>query len=372
MKKLTYLLLASLLAAACDNPMEPDPTALPLSDDLDAFTAAAVAGGDYLALQVNDPPGDQTGAIDVRKMRLVFDRQTGDYRIVLTAAKDAPFVGAFRVNVNLFNPALGTASYPSVFSHTMADFDFAEPVTRLVLAGTDARLTLWEKGHEVFTNSLDGTANPSGTSLFRSSVTNLPMGFLTNEDVIAPRDRAAPVKIHGAGNLPAEPVVVSRMVGDADGFGLGIEEGEVHNGHFDARESSDPSFTDRMPAGLDFTWWHSFALPPAAQVTDAELVLFTLGVQDGDSQVVGSDTDVRLFIDGAEVAGAFDDVDQFDWIDGQWSSFAGRVVIPIPEALLASLADGMASVRIEILQLGTAPSTDAIAIDYAMLQVVAE
>ena len=202
MKKFTYPLLASLMAVACSNPMEPASETLTLAEDLDAFVAAGESGGGYLALQVNDPAGDQTGAIDVRKMRLVFDRQTGDYRIVLMAAKDAPFVGAFRVNVNLFNPALGSAPYPSVFSHTMADFDLSEPVTRLVLAGTDARLTQWEKGHEVFTNSLDGTANPDGTNLFRSSVSNFPMGFLTNEDVIAPRDRAQPVQIHGAGRLP--------------------------------------------------------------------------------------------------------------------------------------------------------------------------
>ena len=203
MNKLTYLLLAALLVAGCDNPAEPDPEAVSPFQDLDSLAEAGSSGGDYLALQVNDPSGDQTGAIDVRKMRLVFNRTTGQYRIVLTAAKEAPFVGAFRVNVNLFNPELGTAPYPSVFSRTMADYDLGDPVTELVLEGSDARLTHWEKGHEVFTNSLDGTGNPDGTSLFRSSVTNFPMGFLTNEDLIAPRVRAEPVKIHGAGKLPS-------------------------------------------------------------------------------------------------------------------------------------------------------------------------
>lgn len=372
MNKLSLFLPLALLAAACDNPMQPESAESVLSSEAEALALAGASDGGYLAIQVNDPRGDQTGAIDVRKMRLVFDRATGDYRIVLTASRDAPFVGAFRVNVNLFNPALGTARYPAVFSHTMADFDLASPVTELVLAGTDARLTLWEKGHEVFTNSLDGGPNPDGTSLFRSGVSNFPLGMLTNEDVIAPRSWSEPVKIHGAGKLPSGSFVTGRTTGDRDGFGLGLVEGDTWQGSFDERESGDPAFTDRMPADLDFTWTLGYPILAGAQVTGAELVLFTLGVQDGDSQVVGSDTDIRLYVDGIEVAGAFDAVDQFDWIGGQWTSIAGKVLIPMPEAVLPSLADGSASVRIEILQLGTAPSTDAIAIDYSLLQLSAE
>jgi len=371
MNKLSPLLLLALAAAACDNPTQPESADSVFSSQAEALAPADASDGGYLAIQVNDPRGDQTGAIDVRKMRLVFDRSTGDYRIVLTASSDAPFVGAFRVNVNLFNPALGSARDPAVFSHTMADFDLSAPVTELVLAGTNPRLMQWEKGHEVYTNSLDGTPNPDGTSLFRSSVSNFPMGFLTNQDVIAPRDRAQPVKIHGAGKLPSGTFVIGRAAGDRDGFGLGLVEGDTWKGFFDEREGGDPAFTDHMPAGQDFTWSLGYPVPTGAQVTGGELVLFTLGVQDGDSQVVGSDTDIRLYVDGVEVAGAFDTVDQFDWIGGQWTSIAGKVVIPIPEAVLPTLADGSASVRIEILQLGTAPSTDAIAIDYALLQMVA-
>jgi hypothetical protein len=370
MNKLTTLLLLALLAAACDNPTQPESAEYVLSSEAEALAQADGSDVGYLAIQVNDPRGDHTGAIDVRKMRLVFDRATGDYRIVLTASRDAPFVGAFRVNVNLFNPALGSARDPAVFSHTMADFDLPAPVTELVLAGTNPRLTHWEKGHEVYTNSLDGTPNPDGTSLFRSGVSNFPMGMLTNEDVIAQRTWSEPVEIHGAGKLPSGSFVVGRGAGDRDGFGLDLAEGDTWQGFFDEREGGDPFFTDRMPTDLDFSWSLGYPLPAGAQVSGAELVLFTLGVQDGDSQVVGSDTDIRLYVDGIEVAGAFDTVDQFDWIGAQWVSIAGKVVIPIPEAALPSLADGSATVRIEILQLGTAPSTDAIAIDYALLQVV--
>ncbi|MCL7960487.1 MAG: hypothetical protein M8861_09865 [marine benthic group bacterium] len=202
MRMLTSLLVATLIVVGCDNPVEPDP-GLASFEEVEGLSSAGEEGHDFLALQVNDPAGDNTGPIDVRKMRLVFDRTTGEYRVVITASKKAPFVGAFRINVNLFNPALGTARYPSFFSHTMAEFDLTEPLTEIILSGENSALTQWEKGHEVFTNSLDGTGNPDGSSLFRTGVSSEPHGFLNNEDYIAPRIRSAPVKIHGAGKLPS-------------------------------------------------------------------------------------------------------------------------------------------------------------------------
>lgn len=200
MRTLSLLLAGVMLVSACDNPVEPE-AEFAAFEGTDAVHAAGTSGGGVLAFQVIDPKGDNTGPIDVRKMRVVFDKSTGDYRIILTASKSAPFVGAFRINVNLYNPALG-AGYPSFFSHTMADYELSEPRTEIVLSGTHNALTEWEKGHEIYTNSLDGTGNPAGSSLFRTSVSSVPYGFLTNEDYIAPRDRADPVKIHGAGQLP--------------------------------------------------------------------------------------------------------------------------------------------------------------------------
>lgn len=200
MRKLVLLLVATTVGVACDNPLEPDQEVASFGE-FEAVSSAGSAGGDFLAFQVNDPAGDNTGPIDVRKMRVVFDRTTGDYQIIITASKNAPFVGAFRINVNLYNPSLGSR-YPSFFSHTMEDFDLTETRTEIVLYGTNSALTQWEKGQQVFTNSLSGTGNPDAASLFRSSVSSVPHGFLTNEDYIAPRDRADPVKIHGAGKLP--------------------------------------------------------------------------------------------------------------------------------------------------------------------------
>ena len=100
-------------------------------------------------------------------------------------------------------------------------------------------------------------------------------------------------------------------------------------------------------------------------ILSAELVFFTIGVQDGDTQVVGSDTDIRLFIDGAEIQGAFDEVDQFSSGSSGFVEIADLVTIPVPETSLNLLADGHVEIRIQTLQLGTGPSMDAFAIDYS-------
>ena len=48
----------------------------------------------------------------------------------------------------------------------------------------------------VFTNRLEGTGNPEGVSLFRSSVADLPsVGFLTDEDVVAFSKLAQPAVV---------------------------------------------------------------------------------------------------------------------------------------------------------------------------------
>ena len=188
-----------------------------------------------------------------------------------------------------------------------------------------------------------------------------------------PAPAAVPAPTPAPGAVPvAVPVVVS-LVGDKDGFGVGLTEGEQRSaslGFFDNRETDDPPFTDSLPAPFDFTFLHAYRLPSGASPVRATLSLFTLGVQDGDTQVVGSEQDIRLFIDGFEVTGAFDAVDQFSYDGSQFVETAGLVTVPIPEALLYLFASGGGSdVRILILQVAESPSTgtDAIAIDYSEL-----
>jgi hypothetical protein len=136
-----------------------------------------------LTFSFTDLIGDQTGAIDVTKMTVLFDNSTGQYAIALRAAVAHPFVGEFRININLFNP--DTDPSHSLLQDAVNDFNLAAATTKLTLIGTNSNLLAWNAGHRVATNTLAGLGNPPGSSFFRCSVTNFPIGFLTNEDAIA-------------------------------------------------------------------------------------------------------------------------------------------------------------------------------------------
>ena len=170
----------------------------------------------------------------------------------------------------------------------------------------------------------------------------------------------------------ANAEVVTSLLGDKDGFGLGLVEGDqrsVVDPFFDNRELGDPMFTDVMPIPTSVSYLHSFSLL-GVPVLSATLELFTLGVQDGDTQVVGSDTDIKLFIDGVELPGAFDTVDQFASSPSVFVDLAGLVSFPIPNTMLSLFDDGSVEIQINILQLGSVPSTDAIAIDFSELNLM--
>ena len=172
--------------------------------------------------------------------------------------------------------------------------------------------------------------------------------------------------------IPWERVDVE---GDRDGFGLGLAEGDtlaVGSSIFDEREFDDPYFTDVAPIPWTDPGSHSFSythiFDPPEWPVEARLRFLTLGIQDGDSQVSTSDTDIRLYVDGLEIPGAFDDVDQFDRDEQQgWVELAGYVEIPIPEDLGHVLEDGVVEVTYEVLQLGSHTGTDSFAIDFSEL-----
>lgn len=178
-----------------------------------------------------------------------------------------------------------------------------------------------------------------------------------------------------------EQACTNFLLGDKDGFGQGFQDGYALNLPggtslpLDWR-SNDPAFTDVYPADIvpngNTTHQIQFTMEytPPSTIGSARIRLNTLGIQDGDAQVCGSNTDVRLFIDGQEIPQAFDAVDQFDNIDGRWSDLAGHLEIAIPGNLLYLLKDGKLNFRWEILQQTTGtPSYDAFAIDYIELSL---
>jgi hypothetical protein len=169
-----------------------------------------------------------------------------------------------------------------------------------------------------------------------------------------------------------ESVTVASVVGDKDGFGLDLMPGDekaAGGALFDAREPDDPDFTDSWPAPSDFTYTHTFEVPDGGMVSSATIRWLTLGIQDGDSQVAGSDIDMVLELDGVEVQGAFDTVDQFRHNGTIWVEVVGLVEIPLEGPILEVLQDGEVEVRIRILQLASG-NLDGVSFDYSELEVV--
>ena len=180
-----------------------------------------------------------------------------------------------------------------------------------------------------------------------------------------------------------QPKCIVSLLGDKDGFGMGLTNGATFtlaggtSLPMDHRSTTDPRFTDLYPADMAdspapshvIRYVHKFTSFSGTAVS-AVLHLNTLGIQNGDSQVYGSDTDIKLFLDNEEVPNAFDLVDQFDFIDGKWSDFAGLVDIDIPASLIHVLNDGSVEVRWELYQLvPNSSSYDAFAIDYSELEI---
>lgn len=147
------------------------------------FCCALCAPAAELTFSYVDPVGDSTCAIDVSRMVVVFDTATGNYKITLTSTSTMPFLGVFRVNINLYNPSRLPAA--SFFNDTMNDYTLAAGQTKLILTGTAPSLMAWAAGDTVAASTEAGLGNPPGVSYFRSAVNQFPDGFLTNEDTIA-------------------------------------------------------------------------------------------------------------------------------------------------------------------------------------------
>jgi hypothetical protein len=158
------------------------------------FSFTVVSTAQARTVSFTDPVADQTGTVDVIGMVMTFSK-TGHYRIDLTASADHPFVGEFRVNVNLYNPEVAAkarffsfackncAVFDPAINHS--DFNISVPTTTLTLMkGKSKVLKTWDKGDQVAISSFAGLGSPAGVSVFRSAVANMPFSFLTNEDTI--------------------------------------------------------------------------------------------------------------------------------------------------------------------------------------------
>ncbi len=105
---------------------------------------------------------------------------------------------------------------------------------------------------------------------------------------------------------PASALVISDMHGDADGFGLGVVDGEEFDWYAVNFEPDDVGFTDRWVYG-DQTWSHSYDISGLGTITSATLEVFT-----GGQGWYGL---TQIYIDGVLVG---------DLTDGDFTEGSGR------------------------------------------------
>jgi uncharacterized repeat protein (TIGR01451 family) len=143
----------------------------------------AAAQDQQLSFSFADPVGDQTGRIDVKSMVMVFDSTTGAYSINLIATPANPFIGMFRVNINLLNP--DTNNNDAFFQDNVNDFDLTSATTVLTLTGASTKLQSWRAGNRVATNS-GPFGTPPGSppeSTFLCNVLDIPFGAAKGDSI---------------------------------------------------------------------------------------------------------------------------------------------------------------------------------------------
>lgn len=132
----------------------------------------------WLTFSFEDPPADDGGPVDVVFFRMDIDPSSGDYRIHLRASEEAPFRGAFRINVNIVDETTDT-----FFSDAMNDYQLQHAEDQIVLRGTAPTLRSWSAGDRVRTVCLYWACD----RFYRSAVSSLPLeGFRESEDLITP------------------------------------------------------------------------------------------------------------------------------------------------------------------------------------------
>jgi|GEM_PF-3576219 len=174
----------------------------------------------------------------------------------------------------------------------------------------------------------------------------------------------ATVCVFSIGNSQrAAAITFTSIAGDQDCFGSNAAPCNFASVNSITRELDDGDF-DFFDT-RDFNWTHD-ALP-TGDITSAILMITTLDVEDngaGDGDG-GGPFDSRLFIDGMEVVGAFDDVFT---PDGSADTLlpVNTTTFNLDPSFFAAFADGEINV---VLRSSSGTRIDAIAVDFAKLEL---
>ena len=215
---------------------------------LTTIEQASVDSG-WLKFSFTDPVGDNAGSADVVNLTMYVSRTTGAYRIVITSSAARPFIGSFRVNINAFNPDDST-----FFQDVVNDFALTLPVKRIARTGINVLLRSWTPGQRI-SLSTPPFGNPPGTTLFRSSVSDLPEAGCGPQDPLTGNVCKEDTIAWGASAIlmaSAPPIVTP-----ADFDGDGKSDVTVF------RPSSSTWYTIRSGGGATGEQWGD---PPAAPI----------------------------------------------------------------------------------------------------------
>ena len=169
--------------------------------------------------------------------------------------------------------------------------------------------------------------------------------------------------------VTSNATTIVSLVGDKDNFGTDAPLGSPLNswiGENGIEINPDPwdvpiSF-DTKGIASPVTWTFSFSFPKNNKAKDATLTIVTWDLEDAKA---GFDT--KLWLDGMEISGAFDNTDSPD----VGPSFPNLTTFtwnyPLDKDVLELLNDGVLVVEMN----SGADSPDMIAIDYAELTIVA-
>jgi hypothetical protein len=158
--------------------------------------------------------------------------------------------------------------------------------------------------------------------------------------------------------------IITNLAGDKDSLGTGVPVGDPVAAGYAVATAEDGTAFDQRCRGLA-EWTHNFTIPSGEHIIGASLTFLTFDIEDageGDGRG-GQPWDDRLYLDGVEVLGAFDDFYTPD----------GTSALPIPPIWAAFtldpvffplMQDGMLSVQIADLGDG-----DHFWIDFSELKI---
>jgi hypothetical protein len=165
--------------------------------------------------------------------------------------------------------------------------------------------------------------------------------------------------------LNADAAIIVSLAGDKDSFGTGLPLGDPVIPNNMVHDPEDGDFDQRRTSLT--TWRHEYTLPEGHVIVGATLTVVSIDIEDGGACDGGGSAacDDRLFLNGVEVPGAFDDTFTPDLSSSGFIP-PNTTVITLGPAFFPLLSDGIVDIVVDPRG-GT--TTDHIWLDYAELKI---